>query len=63
MVSTYFWMFCEGLYLFVVLYKTFVSEGSVKVCLIIIGWVVPLALIVIYAITRAELGSATDPGR
>ena len=50
--ATYMWTLCEGLYLFIVLYFTFASEKKVKVCLMLIGWFLPLVLIALYAIVR-----------
>ena len=50
--TTYMWTLCEGLYLFIVLYFTFASEKKVKVCLMLIGWILPLVLVTTYAIVR-----------
>lgn len=53
MVATYFWVFCEGVYLHTVLVITFLTESKVMMGLYLIGWGFPALLIIIYAIVRA----------
>nr|QEY08359.1 calcitonin [Phenacoccus solenopsis] len=54
MVATYFWMFCEGLYLHTILVVTFLTESRVMGCLYIIGWGIPAVLVVLYAVCRSS---------
>lgn len=52
MVSNYFWMFCEGLYLHTILVVAFVSESRLMKWFYFSGWGIPLLLTVLYAILR-----------
>ncbi|XP_071746259.1 diuretic hormone receptor isoform X2 [Lepeophtheirus salmonis] len=52
MVCTYMWMFGEGLYLFIILIVTFVSENKVFKLLLALGWGLPFLLILTYASVR-----------
>ncbi|XP_065213122.1 calcitonin gene-related peptide type 1 receptor-like isoform X5 [Planococcus citri] len=52
MVATYFWMFCEGLYLYTILVVTFLTESRVMACLYGIGWGMPAILVALYAYLR-----------
>lgn len=45
-------MFILGLYLFVVLIVTFISESRVLIGLCSLGWVFPAILVSIYALLR-----------
>ncbi|XP_059097842.1 diuretic hormone receptor-like isoform X2 [Tigriopus californicus] len=58
-VCTYFWMLCEGLYLFVVLIVTFISESRVLIGLCTLGWVCPGVLILLYVLLRTL---SSEPG-
>ncbi|XP_059093094.1 diuretic hormone receptor-like isoform X2 [Tigriopus californicus] len=58
-VCTYFWMLCEGLYLFVVLIVTFISESRVLIGLCTLGWIFPGVLVLLYALLRAF---SSEPG-
>eukprot|EP00096_Caligus_rogercresseyi_P007861 TRINITY_DN25999_c0_g1_i1.p1 TRINITY_DN25999_c0_g1~~TRINITY_DN25999_c0_g1_i1.p1 ORF type:complete len:204 (+),score=19.83 TRINITY_DN25999_c0_g1_i1:192-803(+) len=61
MICTYMWMFCEGLYLFIILIVTFVSENKVFKLLLAVGWLFPLVLIITYAAFRwAYQGPESD---
>ncbi|XP_025417453.1 calcitonin gene-related peptide type 1 receptor-like isoform X3 [Sipha flava] len=49
LVATYFWMFCEGLYLHTLLVVTFLTESKVMPFLHTIGWGIPAVLVSTYA--------------
>jgi calcitonin receptor-like len=49
MVSNYFWMFCEGLYLHTLLVVAFLPENSLMKWFHLIGWVVPAIFTIVYA--------------
>lgn len=53
LVCTYFWMFCEGLYLHTILVVAFVSEDKIMKVLYVIGWGIPALLAAVYASLRA----------
>lgn len=55
MATTYMWMLCEGLNLFVCVTLTFFSEQSMLKILYAIGWGLPLTLVIIYVIWRAAI--------
>ncbi|XP_014772944.1 calcitonin receptor [Octopus bimaculoides] len=50
----FFWMFCEGLYLYTVLVWTFRSGKRFLYLCCAIGWGVPLILTTIYAAVRSQ---------
>ncbi|KAG8323973.1 hypothetical protein J6590_103495 [Homalodisca vitripennis] len=54
LVNTYFWMFCEGLYLHTLLVVTFVTKTKVMPFLYPIGWGVPALLVALYAVLRSS---------
>lgn len=60
MVSNYFWMFCEGLYLHTLLVVTFVPEHSLMKWFHMIGWGVPALFTLIYATVRASIPAETN---
>ncbi|CAL7947519.1 unnamed protein product [Xylocopa violacea] len=52
-LTNYFWMFVEGLYLFLLVVKTFTGDNiKLRLCLII-GWGVPVLFITMWAIAKA----------
>nr|XP_053634041.1 calcitonin gene-related peptide type 1 receptor-like isoform X2 [Cherax quadricarinatus] len=53
LVSNYFWMFCEGLYLHTLLVVAFVAEDRIMKWFFLLGWGAPIALTIIYASARA----------
>ncbi|OQR67463.1 calcitonin receptor-like [Tropilaelaps mercedesae] len=53
LLSNYFWMFNEGLYLYTVLVFSFVSEKKLIYYFYLIGWVLPAVIIIAYALPRA----------
>ncbi|XP_063840874.1 calcitonin gene-related peptide type 1 receptor-like isoform X2 [Scylla paramamosain] len=52
LVSNYFWMFCEGLYLHTLLVVAFVAEDRIMKWFFLLGWGIPAVLITFYAIFR-----------
>nr|XP_024218724.1 calcitonin gene-related peptide type 1 receptor-like isoform X3 [Halyomorpha halys] len=60
LVTTYFWGFCEGLYLYTLLVVTFLTESKVMVCLYLIGWGVPALIVSAYASLRISTNKDTD---
>ncbi|CAH0393748.1 unnamed protein product [Bemisia tabaci] len=59
LVATYFWMFCEGVYLYTLLVVTFMTESLVMPILYIIGWGIPAVLVTLYAFFRSSLREET----
>ncbi|XP_049694295.2 calcitonin gene-related peptide type 1 receptor isoform X1 [Helicoverpa armigera] len=60
MVTSYLWMFCEGLHLHIALVVVFVKDEVAMRWFIALGWGVSLIIVVIYAITRYLTPGATD---
>jgi calcitonin receptor-like len=52
MLSNYLWMFCEGLYLHTLLVAAFLAEERLVRWLYALGWVLPAAVVALYAILR-----------
>ncbi|XP_067125554.1 calcitonin gene-related peptide type 1 receptor-like [Centruroides vittatus] len=59
LVSNYFWMFCEGLYLHTLLVVAFLSEGNLMKWFYLLGWGAPALLIIAYAATRTSFPEQT----
>ncbi|KAL5234415.1 hypothetical protein ACI65C_001825 [Semiaphis heraclei] len=59
LVATYFWMFCEGLYLHTLLVVTFLTESKVMPFLHTIGWGIPALLVSTYAALRTATPGET----
>ncbi|KAG8186539.1 hypothetical protein JTE90_020842 [Oedothorax gibbosus] len=59
LVSNYFWMFCEGLYLHTILIVAFVSEDKLLKYFYMIGWGIPLIIIITYASVRGSFPEDT----
>ncbi|XP_069172505.1 calcitonin gene-related peptide type 1 receptor isoform X2 [Procambarus clarkii] len=53
LVSNYFWMFCEGLYLHTLLVVAFVAEDRIMKWFYILGWGAPAILTIVYGCSRA----------
>ncbi|XP_026669696.1 diuretic hormone receptor-like isoform X2 [Ceratina calcarata] len=52
-LTNYFWMFVEGLYLFLLVVKTFTGDNiKLRLCLII-GWGLPIVFIVMWSIAKS----------
>lgn len=54
LVSNYFWMFCEGLYLHTLLVVAFVSDDKILKWFYLIGWLTPVPITVLYAHQRSS---------
>lgn len=50
--SNYFWMLCEGLFLHTLIVFTFVSVKKLLAACCILGWLFPLALTIMYGLSR-----------
>lgn len=55
MMCNYFWMFCEGLHLHLVLVVVFIKDNVAMRCFYVIGWVLPLAFVATYSIFRYNI--------
>ena len=53
LVSNYFWMFCEGLYLHTLLVIAFVSEDKILKWFYLLGWLTPIPITLTYAYNRS----------
>ncbi|XP_053624245.1 calcitonin gene-related peptide type 1 receptor-like [Plodia interpunctella] len=60
MVTSYIWMFCEGLHLHIALVVVFVKDEVAMRWFVCLGWGLPLVIVVVYAIVRYQLPGATD---
>ncbi|OXU24327.1 hypothetical protein TSAR_005838 [Trichomalopsis sarcophagae] len=59
-LTNYFWMFVEGLYLYVLVVKTFSGDIiKLKTCLFI-GWGIPLIVVFIWGMVRALAENSTE---
>ena len=65
MMTTYFWMLCEGTFLRMILIKTFVEEENCLWRFCFLGWVLPLFVIIPYVGYRVNYENKLcwmDPG-
>ncbi|KAM3968611.1 neuropeptide receptor B4 [Aphomia sociella] len=60
MVTSYVWMFCEGLHLHIALVVVFVKDEVAMRWFVILGWGLSLAIIMIYSIVRYNTPGATE---
>ncbi|XP_023245426.1 diuretic hormone receptor [Copidosoma floridanum] len=61
-LTNFFWMFIEGLYLYLLVVKTFSGDNiKLKLCLFI-GWGLPFVVTVIWGTAKATWGSLETPG-
>ncbi|XP_021958199.2 diuretic hormone receptor isoform X2 [Folsomia candida] len=51
-LTNFFWMFVEGLYLYVLVVQTFVAENIKLRIYVSIGWGLPLAIVICWAIAK-----------
>lgn len=54
MISSYFWMFCEGMHLHLVLVVVFIKDKIAMRIFIVIGWILPLIIVAVYSYFRSE---------
>ncbi|BES94464.1 HormR [Nesidiocoris tenuis] len=59
MVANYMWMFIEGLHLHLALVVVFVKDDSAMRWFYFIGWLLPAALTIIYAVVRSSYPDET----
>jgi calcitonin receptor-like len=67
MLSTYFWMLCEGIYLRMILVETFLREENLWIwCLLVLGWILPGTAVIAYVVFRHKYENELcwmDPGQ
>ncbi|XP_055545206.1 calcitonin gene-related peptide type 1 receptor-like [Wyeomyia smithii] len=54
MLVNYFWMFCEGLHLHLVLVIVFIKDTIAMRWFFIVGWILPILLVSVYATIRKK---------
>lgn len=54
MLCNYFWMFCEGVHLHLVLVVVFIKDNVAMRIFIFIGWILPLIYVVVYSFLRSR---------
>ncbi|XP_022258301.1 diuretic hormone receptor-like [Limulus polyphemus] len=57
MGTNFFWMFVEGLYLFILVVKTFSTKRMKFYVYVIIGWVIPAVIVLIWSPIKACFSS------
>ncbi|XP_015604427.1 diuretic hormone receptor isoform X2 [Cephus cinctus] len=61
-LTNFFWMFVEGLYLYLLVVKTFTGDNiKLRLCLVI-GWGLPLLVIAVWAIAKSLAGVSSQTG-
>ena len=53
MLVNYFWMFCEGLHLHLVLVVVFVKDTVAMRWFYVIGWILPVFVMIAYSVPRS----------
>ncbi|KAK9890907.1 hypothetical protein WA026_012249 [Henosepilachna vigintioctopunctata] len=59
--TTFFWMFVEGLYLYILVVETLTRENFKLRIYLLIGWVVPMLFIAVWTICKSFISSSDDP--
>lgn len=54
MICNYFWMFCEGVHLHLVLVVVFIKDNIAMRIFHVTGWILPLIYVIIYCIMRSR---------
>lgn len=54
MLCNYFWMFCEGVHLHLVLVVVFVKDAVAMKVFRLIGWILPMIFVAAYSFTRKQ---------
>lgn len=52
-ICNYFWMFCEGVHLHLVLVVVFIKDNIAMRIFFVIGWILPLIIVIIYTVLRS----------
>jgi corticotropin releasing hormone receptor 1 len=60
-ISTFFWMFVEGLYLYILVVETLTRENFKLRVYVCIGWGLPMVFILIWVVVKSFIPSAGDP--
>ncbi|XP_063931809.1 diuretic hormone receptor-like isoform X3 [Zophobas morio] len=60
-ISTFFWMFVEGLYLYILVVETLTRENFKLRVYVGIGWGLPMVFILIWAVVKSFIPSDADP--
>ncbi|XP_058825708.1 calcitonin gene-related peptide type 1 receptor isoform X2 [Topomyia yanbarensis] len=60
MLVNYFWMFCEGLHLHLVLVIVFIKDAIAMRWFLVVGWIVPILLVSVYVTIRKGYTSDTE---
>ncbi|KAJ8737246.1 hypothetical protein PYW07_000517 [Mythimna separata] len=60
MLTSYVWMFCEGLHLHIALVVVFVKDELTMVWFVLLGWGAPVLIILLYATVRFFTPGATE---
>ncbi|XP_045474415.1 diuretic hormone receptor-like isoform X2 [Harmonia axyridis] len=60
-ITTFFWMFVEGLYLYILVVETLTRENFKLRIYLLIGWVFPLCFIAVWAILKSFISTEDDP--
>nr|XP_023013373.1 diuretic hormone receptor-like [Leptinotarsa decemlineata] len=60
-ITTFFWMFVEGLYLYILVVETLTRENFKLRVYVCIGWGLPMVFIVVWAIVKSFLPVSGDP--
>lgn len=55
-ICNYFWMFCEGVHLHLVLVVVFIKDNIAMRIFLVIGWVMPTILVTVYSVLRWKNG-------
>jgi len=59
-LTNFFWMFVEGLYLYMLVVETFTGENIKLRVYVIIGWGLPVLIVILWAIVKSFAPGATE---
>ncbi|XP_066996249.1 diuretic hormone receptor-like [Anabrus simplex] len=59
-ISTFFWMFVEGLYLYMLVVATFTGENIKLRVYVVIGWGTPVLIVVIWGLVKSFAPNISD---
>ncbi|KAJ8986029.1 hypothetical protein NQ317_013914 [Molorchus minor] len=60
-ITTFFWMFVEGLYLYILVVETLTRENFKLRVYVCIGWGLPMVFIVVWAVVKSFIPITSDP--